>query len=64
MFSLGAQRHLNVLNLFLGTQSTPVMLLERINGEACASFSGGVGLIKNAAGKVIIVASFFVLSAI
>jgi len=58
MFSLGAQRHLNVPSLFLGTQLTPAMLLERINGEACASFSRGMGLIKNAAGNVIIAASF------
>jgi uncharacterized protein YgbK (DUF1537 family) len=58
MFSLGARRHLNVTSLFLGTQLMPVMSLERINGEACVSFSGGVGLITNAAGKAIIVASF------
>ena len=31
---------------------------ERTNGEACVSLSGGVGLITNAAGKAIIVASF------
>ena len=58
MFSLGARRHLNVRSLFLGTQLMPVMSLEKTNGEACVSFSGGVGLITNAAGKAIIVASF------
>ena len=51
-------KSINAPSLFLGTQLTVGMLLETINGEAYATFAEGMELVKNAVGKMVVVASF------
>ena len=51
-------KSINAPSLFLGTQLTAGMLLEMINGEAYATFAEGMDLVKNAVGKMVVVASF------
>jgi hypothetical protein len=51
-------KSINAPSLFLGTQLTAGMLLETINGEAYATFAEGMELVKNAVGKMVVVASF------
>jgi len=49
---------INAPSLFLGTQLTAGMLLETINGEAYATFTEGMELVKKAVGKMVVVTSF------
>jgi hypothetical protein len=51
-------KSINAPSLFLGTQLTAGMLLEMINGEAYATFAEGMDLVKNAVGKMVVVASY------
>jgi hypothetical protein len=51
-------KSINAPSLFLGTQLTAGMLLETINGEAYTTFAEGMELVKNAVGKMVVVASF------